>query len=32
MYLIEVMDNQGKGKIYPDMNKETPYVFVKVDR
>jgi hypothetical protein len=28
MYLIEVMDNQGNGKIYPDMNKETPYVVV----
>jgi hypothetical protein len=32
MYLIEVMDNQGRGKIYPDMNNETPYVFVKVSR
>ena len=25
MYLIEMMDNNGKGFIYPDFNKETPY-------
>jgi hypothetical protein len=30
MYLIEVMDNRGNGKIYPDLNRETPYVVVKV--
>ena len=29
MYLIEVMDNNGNGRIYPDLNKETPYLFVK---
>ena len=32
MYLIEVMDNNGKGKIYPDLNKETPYIVVKLIR
>jgi len=30
MYLIEVMDNNGNGKIYPDFNKETPYIIVKL--
>jgi hypothetical protein len=25
MYLIEMMDNNNKGFIYPDANKETPY-------
>ncbi len=28
MYLIEAMDNHGNGRIYPDLNKETPYVVV----
>ncbi len=32
MYLIEVMDNNGNGMIYPDMEKETPYVVVKLNR
>jgi hypothetical protein len=32
MYLIEMMDNNGKGKIYPDLNKEAPYVVVKLLR
>lgn len=32
MYLIEVMDNNGRGKIYPDLNKELPYVIVKLIR
>jgi len=32
MYLIEVMGNNGKGRIYPDLNKETPYIFVKLIR
>jgi hypothetical protein len=31
MYLIEVMDNNGNGAIYPNMEKETPYVVVKLD-
>ena len=32
MYLIEFMDNNGKGKIYPDLNHETPYIIVKLIR
>ena len=30
MYLIEVMDNQGNGQIYPDLDRQTPYVVVRV--
>jgi hypothetical protein len=30
MYFFETMDTHGNGKIYPDLNKETPYVVVKV--
>jgi len=32
MYLIEIMDNNGNGAIYPDMETETPYIVVKLDR
>jgi hypothetical protein len=32
MYLFEVMDSAGNGRIYPDLEKETPYVVVKMDR
>jgi hypothetical protein len=32
MYFIEAMDNAGNGRIYPDLNKETPYVVIKLDR
>ena len=32
MYLIEVMDNHGNGRIYPDLEKETPYIVVKLER
>jgi hypothetical protein len=32
MYFIEVMDNRGNGKIYPDMERETPYVVVRLSR
>jgi hypothetical protein len=32
MYLIEFMDNNRKGKIYPDLNKEMPYRIVKLIR
>ena len=32
LYLIEVMDNNGNGKTYPDMNIQTPYVIVKLVR
>jgi hypothetical protein len=30
MYFIEVMDNHGNGKIYPDIEREAPYVVVRV--
>ena len=30
MYLFEVMDNAGNGKISPDMTKSTPYIVVNV--
>ena len=30
MYLFEVIDNAGNGKIYPDMARETPYIVVNV--
>jgi len=30
MYFFEVMDKNGNGKIYPDMENETPYTIVKV--
>jgi hypothetical protein len=32
MYFIEAMGNDGNGTIYPDLNKETPYVVVKLKR
>ena len=32
MYLIEVMDSKGNGAIYPDMEKEAPYIIVKLQR
>jgi len=32
MYLIEVMDNNGNGSIYPDMEKEVPYIMVRLIR
>jgi hypothetical protein len=32
MYFIEVMDKNGAGKIYPDLNLETPYIIVKLIR
>jgi len=28
MFLIELMDRKGNGFIYPDFNKETPYIIV----
>jgi hypothetical protein len=30
MYMFEVMDNAGNGRIYPDLSQETPYVVVKI--
>jgi len=32
MYYFEVMDNAGNGKVYPDFEKETPYIVVKLQR
>ena len=32
MYLIEAVDNNGRGKIYPDFNKELPYRIVSLKR
>jgi hypothetical protein len=32
MYLIEAMDKDGNGCIHPDLNQETPYIIVKLQR
>jgi hypothetical protein len=32
MYFIQIMDNDKNGIIYPDLNKETPYIIVKLLR
>ena len=32
MYFLEVMDNRGQGKIYPDLNETTPYIVVHLVR
>jgi hypothetical protein len=32
MYLIETMDNAGNGRVWPDLERETPYVVVKLAR
>jgi hypothetical protein len=32
MYFIEAMDKNGNGRIYPDLNRETPYIVVKLRR
>ena len=32
MYFIEVMDNHGNGRIYPDLEVETPYKIVELER
>jgi hypothetical protein len=32
MYYIEVMDMAGNGCIYPDIEKEAPYVIVMLER
>jgi len=32
MYLIEAMNNDGNGCIYPDLEKETPYIIVRLER
>lgn len=32
MYLVEVMDQKQQGTIFPDLDKETPYLVVRVTR
>jgi hypothetical protein len=32
MYYIEATDRYGAGRIYPDLEKETPYIVVKLQR
>jgi hypothetical protein len=32
MYFIEAIDENGSGRIYPDLNRETPYIVVKLRR
>jgi len=32
MYFIKMMNNDKQGIIYPDLNKETPYIFVNLIR
>jgi hypothetical protein len=32
MYFIKIMDNSSHGIIYPDLNRETPYIIVKLLR
>jgi hypothetical protein len=32
MYFFEVMDGVGNGRIHPDLDRETPYVVVKLER
>lgn len=32
MYFVEVMDTKGNGKIYPDLEKEAPYIMVQLNR
>ncbi len=31
-YFIKIMNNEKQGLIYPDLNRETPYVIVKLLR
>jgi hypothetical protein len=32
MYVIKAMSNAGRGRIHPDLEKETPYLVVHLDR
>ena len=32
MYFVEVVDRQGNGRIYPDLELETPYIIASVKR
>lgn len=32
MYFVEIVDRQGNGRIYPDLDVETPYIITSVKR
>jgi hypothetical protein len=32
MYFVEVVDRAGSGRMYPDLEREAPYVIVPVKR
>ena len=32
MYYIEAMDKEGNGRIFPSLDRETPYVVVHLKR
>jgi hypothetical protein len=32
MYFVETIDKEGNGRNYPDLEMETPYVIVPVER
>jgi len=32
MYFIEAMNKSGNGQIHPDLNRETPYIIVHLQR
>ncbi|MCP5110289.1 MAG: hypothetical protein GY953_05595, partial [bacterium] len=32
MYFLEAMDGKGNGRMYPDLETDTPYVIVKLER
>jgi hypothetical protein len=32
MYFVEAVDGQGRGRMYPDLEVETPYVVIPVER
>jgi hypothetical protein len=32
MYLLEVVDKAGNGRIHPDLSREQPYVVMRLDR
>jgi hypothetical protein len=32
MYFLEAVDTKGNGRMYPDLEKEMPYIFAAMDR
>ena len=32
MYFVEIVDRRGNGRIYPDLEVETPYIILGVKR